>query len=99
MQQQEAQQKGRSRSSNLRSKAERSDKITDSAGGGKKKRDMITMEHDKVVSAAGSRSHKVDKGPANAPKKRYSSSNGNKGPTGTVGSSASVKRDKRKTQE
>lgn len=87
--------KGRSRSSNLRSKG---DKVTESAG--KKKRDMITMEQEKgLSSAAGSRSHKVDKGPANAPKKRYSSSNGTKGATsGPVGSSASVKREKRKMQ-
>jgi hypothetical protein len=62
----------------LRSKADRSDKgITESAG--KKKREIITVEYEKAVnSASGSRSHNIDKGPSNAPKKRYSSSNGTK---------------------
>jgi len=79
----------------LRTKPEKSDKATESAG--KKRREMITMDHEKAGSAAGSRSHKVDKGPAHAPKKRYSSSNGNKGnPSGPLGSSASVKREKKK---
>jgi hypothetical protein len=39
---QDVQLKGRSRSSNLRSKADRSDKVSESAG--KKKREMVTME-------------------------------------------------------
>lgn len=47
-----------------------------------------------VNSAAGSRSCKVDKGAANAPRKRYSSSNGQKGGTGS-NSATQHKRDKK----
>jgi len=47
-----------------------------------------------VNSAAGSRSCKVDKGSANAPRKRYSSSNGNKGGNGS-NSATQNKREKK----